>query len=452
MTRLSPVIVVVALSAVTAATARAGEPPPKVDLLVVVDNSGSMAEEQLRLALDFERLITTLELAEGGLPDLHVGVVSSDVGAGPNDIVGCVGEGDRGVLKNAATTPGCAPPDGPFIADTVAEDGSRERNYTGTLADTFACIAQIGVDGCGFERPLEAVRLALDGSNLENAGFLRDDAALAVLFVTDEDDCSAEDTDLYTTDGDGPLGPLSSFRCTEFGIVCGDPPEPITREPASYVGCVPRSDSYVRHPLEYVDFLRALKADPTRIVVAVIAGPPEPVVVGRDDDDNARLEPSCAGEVGEAAPAVRFRYVLDQFPDRNHFASICAEDSGAPYVALAELIQAAATGAPVDPIDAGPGAADAGADAADAGPDAPADAGPDSADAGGGGGDGDGDDGGGCGCRTAAPRGTNTPAPIATLLLLALAWLKRGRSHFPTSRKLGDRAARKSANGDGPLF
>jgi hypothetical protein len=63
------------------------------------------------------------------------------------------------------------------------------------VAGAFSCIAQLGPDGCGYEQSLEAMYRALDPA--VNPGFIRDDAALAVLFITDEDDCSARDTSLY---------------------------------------------------------------------------------------------------------------------------------------------------------------------------------------------------------------------------------------------------------------
>ena len=50
-------------------------------------------------------------------------------------------------------------------------------------------LAQIGATGCGFEQHLLAMRRALE-NNPANAGFLRDNAFLAVIFIADEDDCT----------------------------------------------------------------------------------------------------------------------------------------------------------------------------------------------------------------------------------------------------------------------
>jgi hypothetical protein len=176
----------------------------ELDLLFVIDNSGTMREEQLWLAQNSSRFLSVFESLEGGVPSLHVGVVSTDLGAEPYNVPNCAGNGDNGVLQSAPQGD-CAGPEGAFIQDIINPDGTRTRNYTGTLSETFACISQLGVNGCGFEQQLESMRRALDG---RNEGFLRPDASLGVIFLTDEDDCSAFDTAMYDP-LDPALGPLS---------------------------------------------------------------------------------------------------------------------------------------------------------------------------------------------------------------------------------------------------
>ncbi len=93
-----------------------------VDILFVVDNSGGMAEEQASLTANFDRFINALE--EDELPNLHIGVVSTDLGAGPSDIEGCADNGDDGRLQ---TTEGisCSPPTDALLVD-VAEGAERQ--------------------------------------------------------------------------------------------------------------------------------------------------------------------------------------------------------------------------------------------------------------------------------------------------------------------------------------
>jgi hypothetical protein len=60
------------------------------------------------------------------------------------------------------------------------------------LEDTFSCAAQVGIGGAPNERPIDGIRGALDPANAGpggcNEGFLRDDALLVVVIITDEDD------------------------------------------------------------------------------------------------------------------------------------------------------------------------------------------------------------------------------------------------------------------------
>jgi hypothetical protein len=168
-----------------------------VDILFVVDDSNSMMEEQASLLANFPVFISVLETVEGGLPDVHIGVVSTDVGAGPFAIAGCSGTGDGGALRVGDAA--CRPVGASYISDVSDGAGGRITNYPGTLAEAFSCNAALGISGCGFEQQLESMRRALNGSNGGNAGFLRDDAYLAVIFITDEDDCSTRDTQMFDT-------------------------------------------------------------------------------------------------------------------------------------------------------------------------------------------------------------------------------------------------------------
>ena len=89
----------------------------KVDLLFMVDNSGSMREEQEALRRELPKLIQGLTsgLRSDGstfapAKDLHLGVVSSDMGLiGIQGIPGCDGLGDDGVMNNVPDPglPGC---------------------------------------------------------------------------------------------------------------------------------------------------------------------------------------------------------------------------------------------------------------------------------------------------------------------------------------------------------
>jgi len=180
----------------------------QVDILFVVDNSTSMDDEQASLTTNFPKFINRLTTVQGGLPDVHLGVISSDVGIGPTFVQAqCKPGGDHGDLQNTPRPlgSGCPVPNNGarFISDVAApgsDGGTRIQNYNGGIAalpDVFKCIAQLGTLGCGFEHHLESMKEALDGTNTGNAGFLRDDAYLAVIILADEDDCSDKDPSLF---------------------------------------------------------------------------------------------------------------------------------------------------------------------------------------------------------------------------------------------------------------
>ena len=308
---------------------------PNLDVLFVVDNSASMAEQQASLALNFTRMIDVLEQLDGGLPNLHIGVVSSDMGTsaltgapgpaiGVLGVGGCAGTGDNGALHGSPQLTGN------FISDLALADGTRERNYTGELRDVFGQIALVGAGGCGFEQHLSAMRRALTA----NPGFVRPDANLAVVIIADEDDCSALDPALFGADTT-QLGPLQSFRCTRFGVQCGA--DDLTM-PGVKSDCEPRAASPLVADIQpFVDDLLAAKSDPRSVMVAAIVGPPTPVEVGYlsiSGQSQLALVPSCtfAGPNGDelADPAVRLAAFLDAFPGRSQLTSICNADlSGA---------------------------------------------------------------------------------------------------------------------------
>jgi hypothetical protein len=324
-----------------------------IDILFVIDNSGSMGEEQASLTTNFFNFINVLEGIEGGMPNVHIGVVSSNVGAGGQPISACTGDGDNGRLQNSPRMPGCTPPSGYFINYEVDENGNMIQNFTGSMQDSFACIARLGTNGCGFEQHFESMRRALDGRNPENQNFLRPGAHLAVIFIADEDDCSATSGAVFDPGQDSvsdPLGPRTSFRCAEFGYLCND--QPIGRSPAQLdepggaLECAPQgetdpsasSPAYLWHPQVYVDFLRSLKADTNLIIVAGIVGNPDPVAIQLDEDGNPEIAPSCVTSAGEADPGIRFKYFMDKFPNRNTFTSICNTDLSDALTQIAELL------------------------------------------------------------------------------------------------------------------
>lgn len=303
-----------------------------LDILFVVDDSNSMAQEQANLIANFPRFIGALEGVEGGLPDIHIGVISTDVGAGDDVDAACPPDGKNGRLQVRDACRALIPSGEHFLRSAPLGDGRRSTNFSGSLTTAFSCLAELGNRGCGFEQPLEAVRRALDGRNTQNAGFLRASSHLAVILLTDEDDCSASDRGLFAVDAPA-LGPRDSFRCFEQGVTCAE----AARTPGVHTACRSNEASPYLTPVDsFVRFLRDLRGagpdDDGAIVVAGMYGleagtlAPGPVTVAMEPDlpDTAELAPVCQTEAtGAAVPGVRIDQFLRSFPGASTAASIC---------------------------------------------------------------------------------------------------------------------------------
>jgi hypothetical protein len=317
----------------------------EADLLFMIDDSLSMSANQASLIANFPVLMNTLRSFPGGLPNLHVAVVTSDLGAGPGTgIGGCTQGGEGGVFR---TTPaGCAGPTGSFIDESNNE---ATKNYPGTIDDAFACLANVGTSGCGLEHQLAAAAVSLGfyGSMpAPNAGFLRPDAFLAVAFITNEDDCSAPpDTTLYDLSAisqSSPLGPLI-FRCNEFGHLCAGvaPPRNGTTPVTITADCHSNESGNFLYPVgALATFFKSLKPDPAMLFVSAIAAPVKPysinyVTSSTAGENEARIAHSCTRADGaNGDPAVRMADFVGQFGSNGIMTSIC-DDSYAP--ALSQL-------------------------------------------------------------------------------------------------------------------
>jgi len=254
-----------------------------VDLLFMVDNSNSMAEEQTNLAMQFPTLISVLasgDVNADGEQDfppvrsLQVGVISSDMGTGGFLVPTCTDSnfGDDGVLRTRGNTgrPGCMATYPSFLNFEPAGGGD-----PGAFATDVTCVAAMGTNGCGFEQQLDAILKAVTPSTSAitfsmgtvghadgaNAGFVRDDSLLTIIAVTDEDDCSAIDPDLFNPSSARYSGDLN-LRCFQF-------PEAV-------------------HPVDrYVSGLLATREDPDLLIFAAITGVPPTIAPGGPCDPAA---------------------------------------------------------------------------------------------------------------------------------------------------------------------
>jgi hypothetical protein len=351
-----------------------------VDILFIIDNSSSMLEKQKNLRDQFGELLRVMQERSRGLPNLHIGVTSTDLGSLPYNLPGCaLPDGDNGKLMKGT----CANPinnnwiidiepaecnierndnnneklctnsdctavncrQEAFTVDGVASEPSglifveydenncpRCRNYSGeALDDVFACTSDVGINGCGFEQPLEAMYKALTRINADIKGFLRKDSYLAILFITDEDDCSVSNSEIFNPAGGiaDTLGTLSSFRCTEFGIKCDEGWQRFI--PASYKNCTYRESDDLETMLfpvsKYINYLMQIRYKEKTLSTA-IAGPYDnELTVGINENYDPKLGFIC----GDAVPGVRIKEFVSAFnPDPDDmlwaYTSICSND------------------------------------------------------------------------------------------------------------------------------
>ncbi len=277
-----------------------------VDLLFVIDDSGSMAEEQGALIAQIPRLVEILASGDRGLDgtvefrparSIHVGIVSTDMGVAASANIGsCTsGSGDDGLLRVAPASCGRAQR-GPVFDFERGGDPM-------TFAADVECAANLGTGGCGLEQPLEAMLKALSPSAPEvwtvpgyapptflaggghgghsdaNAGLVREGSVLAIILVSDENDSSQLDPSLFAESG-----PYVSSDLNARGRDFPDALQPVSR---------------------YVRGLLALRQLPSRVVFGAIVGVPTEAIDAHLSYDDILALPQMQ-EVTDPARADRF--------------------------------------------------------------------------------------------------------------------------------------------------
>ena len=337
---------------------------PKVDILFMIDNSGGMGLPQANLVSNLVPFMNVLKGLPNGLPDVHIAVVTSDMGAGDGSFFGCDGNGDNGVFQFAPTGDCLATtlqPGATFIADTGGVNPVT--NFTAPdITTVLQCIMAVGTAGCGFEHQLAAVARALGADGAppprENRGFLRDEAYLEIIILSNEDDCSAPvNSPLYQATGQTTLassiGPPGNYRCNEFGHLCGNPPKKPPRlspNPGDLTtevtldDCVSAEDQGLLTPVAtFARGIKALKADPAeKILITSIQGPVTPYTVHwtapptNDTGPWPSIEHSCtATDSSSADPGVRLQLFAQQFGGNGLTYSICSDNFGPALNTLA---------------------------------------------------------------------------------------------------------------------
>jgi hypothetical protein len=381
-----------------------------VDILVVVDNSISMSQEQAVLASAVYPLVNALaapihtEYPETNWPyaaidDMRLAVVSSDMGfsydgqnnndnwPGSTLPYGCdapTGLGDNGAFQEigvgtvelandaipcdetAAQCPegwtcagaeesdetpgqGVCHTDGsttlscPDLAGDWDETSSAAPNPDFTVL--AACLAMQGTGGCGFEQQLQSAATAL--ARTDQAAFFATDHLLAVIVVSDEEDCSM-------LDGPGLFAEDEVVNQEELklNVACGNHPEHLFPVGHFY-------DAFVAAKAPGAVVFAAIAGVPHEGAAAAACQGPGNQLDGCLDQNEMQLvaeqpdapmsmtwffRPACARSVGDeevtrAYPGRRYVGLAQEFGSRGYVYSICNDDWMPAFSSIGALIR-----------------------------------------------------------------------------------------------------------------
>ena len=139
--------------------------------------------------------MTALRTCRPGLPNIHVAVISSDMGAGDGSVAGCDSTGGKNGIFQYTARGTCTATGleagATYISDIAGaselhrQPRGRVHLHRGARRERLRLRAPVRLHRCARSAPTAAPRPP------ENQGFLRPDAYLAIIMITNEDDCSA---------------------------------------------------------------------------------------------------------------------------------------------------------------------------------------------------------------------------------------------------------------------
>lgn len=238
----------------------------KMDIVFIVDDSASMEEEQSNLAANFPmfaNLLSQYTTPDGQHLDYRVAITTTGRPEHYTEVV--PGLGSIPVDEDG--------PDGKFVSSCGSTKAWVETADGAAGNTVMSCRANVGTGGASIEMPMLMLKHSLSGANITgpNANFLRSDALLATVMITDEDDQSYE--------GD-------NFTCDENGTC-----------PINF------------NPSDLIAFLDGLKGNRANWASAVIAG-----------------DGSCSSSFGDAVDGTRLKQFVSGAGTNAVFSSICDGD------------------------------------------------------------------------------------------------------------------------------
>ncbi|MEM9457207.1 MAG: hypothetical protein AAGF11_23720 [Myxococcota bacterium] len=331
-----------------------------VDILFVVDNSGSMGEEQAALGESVGELVSVLDGADPPI-DFRIAVTTTDNGnpwcmtsipdSGALRAVSCLDRSEEFVFEGAvefdvfdeACQNVCSLP-GLVLSDPWIEVSNTEGTTNvpgGEVIEAARCILPQGIDGCGFEQPLESMLRTIQRTELANDpafGYFRPGALPAVFLVTDEVDCSHDPAHeiIFLPEGnrvfwsDATAGSPSSAACWNAGVACEG------RSP--YSSCAAANYDESGNPVSgspesvlfSIDRYVATLTERAAYVAAIDGVGQDGSIVWADSLTDTQFQsdfgigPGCSGAGGQAVPPVRVHDVIEAVSGPGNEWSICA--------------------------------------------------------------------------------------------------------------------------------
>lgn len=199
-------------------------PARQLDLMFMI---GSCCAKITKLSAALSNLLDSLDDADLGMPDLRIAIADPDLGTGgaypsgacgPNERNGGSSYGDRGAFQMRGAG-GCGVTDA--LGGWLEYRNGAPVNYHGDTRQVLAClINNLDADfqlRCSIEQPLQAIETAV----AEQRDLLRPYAQLAVVFLSESDDCSAMPNDGMFGAKPELAGEAANLRCATRAHACG---------------------------------------------------------------------------------------------------------------------------------------------------------------------------------------------------------------------------------------
>ncbi len=286
-----------------------------IDIVFVVDNTVDNGPLQRALALRAPQIVTSLQAlqTDGGDdldPDVNIMVTTTDFGnplctpfqahepeRGEPVGTACTSRLERftslsgaqvdteactDVCPNdAALTGGSAflhfDVGGDNVSDVDLVDVDGDGVMDTATSQALACLLPQGINGCGYEQPLENSIQALNPGAPWNNGmqpFFRPDSTVAVVVLTNEVDCSVMDYSIMEDEtwfNDNPStgqAAASSALCWNAGVSCDD------AGPGQYENCIATAGNGLQPVTRYTNYLvdTLHDGDGREVVMMVLSG------------------------------------------------------------------------------------------------------------------------------------------------------------------------------------